>query len=97
MYTYIQQDEVLAELCEYARSQPPPADASSIELTIDYLSALNKLFERSLLGNKVLVFDPHGSAMQRMECGYQFFVQWACKQYPDGDPVRFLSWQVLFV
>ena len=58
MYTYIQQDEVLAELCEYARSQPPPADASSIELTIDYLSALNKLFERSLLGNKVRVFDP---------------------------------------
>ena len=29
-----------------------------------------------------------------MENGYQFFVQRASKQYPDGDQVKFLSWQV---
>ena len=92
LYNY-QQDEVLAELREYARGQPLPDDSASVELVIAYLSSLNNLFERSILGRSVRVFDPHGSTMQRMESGYQFFVQWACKQYPNGDQVKFLSWQ----
>ena len=39
---------MLAELREHARQQPPPEDASSVELVINYLSSLN-IFERSLL------------------------------------------------
>ena len=85
---------MLAELREHARQQPPPDDACSVELVIDYLSSLNNLFEWSILGRRVRIFDPHGSTIQRMECGYQFFVQWACKQCPSGDPGKFLSWQV---
>lgn len=85
---------MLAELREHARQQPPPEDASSVELVIDYLSSLNNLFERSLLGRHVRIFDPHGSTIQRIDSGYHFFVQWACKQYPNGDPTKFLSWQV---
>ena len=84
---------MLAELREHARQQPPPEDASSVELVIDYLSSLN-IFERSLLGRHVRIFDPHGSTIQRIDSGYNFFVQWACKQYPSGDPAKFLSWQV---
>ena len=65
-----------------------------MEFVIDYLSSLNNLFERSLLGQKVRVFDPHGTTIQRMDTAYQFFVQWACKEYPNGEPEEFLSWQV---
>lgn len=46
----LQQDEVLAELKEYARSDPKPQDAQAVELVVSYLEALNKIFERSILG-----------------------------------------------
>ena len=85
---------MLAELREHARQQPPADDDSSVELVIDYLSSLNNLFERSILGRHVRIFDPHGSTSQRMDCGYQFFMQWACKQYPNGDAEKFLAWEV---
>ncbi len=41
---------MLAELREYARSDPKPKDAPSVEMIIEYL---NNLFERSILGTKV--------------------------------------------
>ena len=68
-----QQDEVLAELKEYAHSDPKPQDVQAVELVISYLEALNKIFERSLLGKKVQVFDVNGTTLQRMEEGFLFF------------------------
>ena len=89
---------MLAELREYARGHPAPDDAPNVELVIRYLSALNNVFERSLLRNHVRAFDAHGSTLQRMEAGFQFFVQWANEQYPEGkpegDPKKFFAWQV---
>lgn len=40
----LQQDDVLAELKEYARSDPKPQDAQEVELVISYLEALNNIF-----------------------------------------------------
>ena len=91
---YLQQDEVLAELKEYACGSPVPHDAPKVELTIRYLTALNNLFERSLLGKHVRVFEAQGSTIQRMKSGYQFFVDWAKEQEPNGDPSNFRAWQV---
>ena len=91
---YLQQDEVLAGLKEYVCGIPVPRDAPKVELTIRYLTALNNLFERSLLGKHVRVFEVQGSTIQRMQSGYQFFVDWAKKQEPNGDPSKFLAWQV---
>ena len=57
MYIYIQQDEVLAELREYVNNNPQASDAPAVTHTIAYLGALNKIFEKSLLGVKVRVFE----------------------------------------
>ena len=62
-----QQDGVIAELKEYAEGDPAPQDAASVKKTILYLSALNNLFERSLLGQKVRIFNAEGLTIQRME------------------------------
>lgn len=61
---------------EYARSKPNPGDAAAVEKVICYLQALNKFFERGLLGNKVRVFCSDGSTLQRMDEGFSFFKQW---------------------
>ena len=91
----LQQDEVLSELKEYARSDPKPDDAPSVELTIAYLEALNGLFEKSILGQRVRIFDPNGSTIQRMENSFNFFAQWAReKPLDEVDSRQFLSWQV---
>ena len=45
-------------------------------MVIEYLSALNLFFEQGLLGDKVRVFDPCGTTMQRMECGLNFYSNW---------------------
>ena len=45
----LQQDEVISELKEFARSDPRPDSAASVERVVLYLEALNKLFERGLL------------------------------------------------
>jgi hypothetical protein len=50
---YIQQDEVLAELREYVHNNPKASDATAVTHTIAYLEALNKIFEKSMLGVKV--------------------------------------------
>ena len=91
----LQQDEVLAELKEYARSDPKPQDAQAVELVMSYLEALNKIFERSILGKKVRVFDANGTTLQRMEEGFMFFSKWAKEnQDEDEDRKSFLAWQV---
>lgn len=88
----LQQDEVLAELKDYARSDPKPQDAQAVELVISYLDALNKIF---ILGKKVCVFDANGTTLQRMEQGFEFFSSRA-KENKDEDEDRksFLAWQV---
>lgn len=87
MYTTLyplQQEQVLAELKEYARKEPRPHDYRKVEKTIDYLSALNLFFEHGLLGEKVRVFEPSGRTIQRMERGFQFFSQWMEEHISQG-------------
>ena len=94
---YIQQDEVLAELREYVHNNPKASDAPAVTHTIAYLEALNKIFEKSMLGVKVQVFEPNGSTLQRIDEGYQFFVRWAEEiksREEDEEKPPFLAWQV---
>ena len=64
-------------------------------MVISYLEALNGLFEKSILGQRVRVFDSSGSTIQRMEISFNFFAEWA-KEKPldEVDSKQFLSWQV---
>ncbi len=95
---------------EYARSSPTPKDAKSVEAMIQYLEALNKLFEKSLLGRKVNVYKTEGTTLSRMSEGFNFFAEWAQKSTKgvsteDGKQQaiaskestkdrNFLAWQV---
>ena len=62
---------------------------------MSYLEALNKIFERSILGKKVWVFDANGTTLQRMEEGFMFFSKWAKEnQDEDEDRKSFLASKV---
>lgn len=89
-----QQDEVLAELREYAYSADCSSDCESVKLAITYLEALNKLFEKSILGQRVRVFDVNGTTIQRMREGFKFFADWAEESHKGDDKQLFLAWQV---
>ncbi len=103
--TFVQQDEVMAELREYARSDPRPKDAHTVEMVIKYLEALNKLFEKCILGSKVRIFMTDGTAMARMSEGFNFFAKWAKNIDADSEDRQltavekrsFLAWQVHYI
>ena len=79
---------------EYARGKGKPSDSASVECLISYLEALNKLFEKSIIGQHVRVFHANGSTIQRMSEGFKFFAEWAEKSHKSGDKKTFLAWQV---
>ena len=47
-----------------------------METVIEYLQALNNVFELALLGNHVRIFKLEGTTLQRMEKGFNFFKKW---------------------
>lgn len=90
---------VISELQEYATSVPPPKDGAEALATAEYLSALNNIFERTLLG-KTRIFYHDGSGMQRLEKGFSYFREWAEEHIQNGafntgvDSKEFIAWQV---
>ena len=81
---------------EYAGGEPCPSDAAGVEATAKFLKAVNSMFERSLLGKHVRVFNSEGSTIQRMKEGFQYFVVWSLEHLQEGkcDTKHFISWQV---
>ena len=67
---------------------------------MEYLKALNNIFERTLLGRKTRVFKPDGLSIQRLNQGFSFFEEWAEELVVNGsfecgvDSKEFISWQV---
>ena len=72
----------MSELKEHAHCHP--GDDAAVKMVIKYLQALNNMFERGILGNKVRVFDVNGSTIQRMENGFNFFSQWMDELVSQG-------------
>lgn len=93
---HMQQDEVISELTEHAMSTSASKDFASAK----YLTALNDIFERTILGNKTRIFQPGGYAMQRLEDGFSYFKEWSLELktlgcFDNGVECKlFLSWQV---
>ena len=85
---------MIAELKEYVRGNDKPSDHDSVELVISYLEALNKLFEKSILGQNVRVYTVDGTTIQRMSEGFKFFADWAKESQKSADKREFLAWQV---
>ena len=67
---------MISELEEHLKSSCISDHVNGIEFVIEYLKALNSLFELSLLGKQVRIFQTNGSTLQRMEKGFNFFKNW---------------------
>ena len=100
MHAALQQDEVLSELLEHANADPRPQDHQQVLGTEKYLSALNSIFEKTLLGRKIKIFNAHGSGIKRLDEGFSYFEEWAEELDRDGcfedgvDCKSFISRQV---
>ena len=102
MLFFIQQNEVISELREYAgSSHASPVDQLMVQATVEYLSALNNIFERTILGQKTRIFQPDGSGIKRLDQGFSYFEEWAEELVKAGsfecgvECKDFISWQVL--
>ena len=91
MFHQMLQNEVISELVEYANSIPVPDNVASVETVVEYLQALNNLFELSLLGNHVRIFKLEGSTFQRMEKGFNFFKKWCEDAISQGFVILFIN------
>lgn len=61
---------------------------------------MGDIFERTLLGTKVRVFNAEGTAIQRLSEGFAYFEEWTEELIDSGvfdngvSTELFLSWQV---
>ena len=81
----MQQQFVLAELHEYLDSVP--VDAASTRLAVQYLEALNDLFEEGFLSHQQInsISSP---VLSHMEQGYKFFTTWLESLLAEGMVIR---------
>ena len=85
---------------EYATTNPPPKDHLQVLATVKYLSALNNIFEKMLLGRKTRIFYAEGRSIQRLDEGFAYFREWADELIARGsfnggvDSKDFIAWQV---
>ena len=78
----LQQSYVLAELKKYLDSNP--ADAAATLLTVQFLEALNEMFEEGFLSHKQI--DSLSSpVLLKMSSGYQFFTAWLNSLLAEGE------------
>ena len=51
---------------------------------MEYLTALNKIFEKTLLRTTSCIFDADGTAMQRLDRVFCYFTEWADELVKSG-------------
>lgn len=89
----------MSELLEFATYSLSP-DRAEVLAVAKYLSALNNIFERTIIGTKTRIFDAEGTGIQRLNEGYKYFTEWAeelteAGEFNSGvDSKQFISWQV---
>ena len=62
-----QHEHVHAELQEYALQEPAPNDALTVLETVKYLQACHEIFERGILGKKVLIKSMDNLILRNMD------------------------------
>ena len=78
----MQQNQVIAELSEYAGGNPP--DKENVLKTVEYLDGCRDLFERGILSHEKIA-DEHSPVLQNMFNGFSFFVGWADYAWEQGE------------
>lgn len=63
---------------------PPPADASRVLETVEYLKACNAIFERGILGKGVYIKDSDSPILTSMKTGYKYYTQWLDRKLLTG-------------
>ena len=67
----------------YCNQTPPPADSASAKLTLKFLEACNKIFERGLLSHDK-VTSPDSRVVTNITEGFKFFSTWLDGIYAEG-------------
>jgi len=62
-------------LHHYLTSDPAPDDAASVKLTLQYLEACNKIFEKGLLSHDKIC-DVDSKVLNSIGAGFSFFEKW---------------------
>ena len=52
-----------------------PDDAANVKLTLEYLEACNKIFEKGFLSHKKIC-DLNSEVLQSISTGFSYFVRW---------------------
>ena len=75
----IQQDHLIAEIEKYGSP-----NSASDRMTLQYLKAMNLLFERGLLCAEHIA-TTEAAALQRIEKGFKFFSDWKDDVIAHGE------------
>jgi len=65
----------LSELHHYLTTDPAPNDATSVKLTLKYLEACSKIFEKGLLSHDKIC-DLDSEVLHSVATGFSHFAKW---------------------
>ena len=96
---HMQQENVLAELEEYAQQTPEPHDSESVLQTVAFLKACNSLFERGILGKHAYIRTMESPVIKSMDEGYSFFEKWLDEHLAKGIIIytHIIIWMYLLI
>ena len=92
----MQQDHVISEIKEFIQTNPN--DKCSLELTVQYLQACNKMFENGILSHTAIK-SADSVVLHNIDEGFHFFMGWcddAVLQHINifsNKVTQFLAWQ----
>ena len=75
---------MISALQEHSRKIPPPADASEVEMTSNYLEACHLIFEKGILSH-MSVSPRYQRVIQNIEKGFIFFKDWCTCHENTGE------------
>ena len=66
---------MLSELHQYTTQDPEPEDVNSVKLTLQYLEACNRLFEKGCLSHEKIC-DTGSPVLDSISMGFSYFLKW---------------------
>ena len=73
--TNFQQELVLSELHQYTTQVPKPEDVNSVKLTLQYLEACNRLFEKGFLSHGKIC-GTGSPVLDSISMRFSYFLKW---------------------
>ena len=73
--TNFQQELVLSELHLYTTQVPEPEGVNSVKVTLQYLEACNRLFEKGCLSHEKIC-DTGSPVLDSISIGFSYILKW---------------------